>query len=55
MSVEKLVLKTVTGGELTITLDKENEFEFYVYNGEDIYTWLDRSQAHLLMLYLQEH
>lgn len=54
MSVKQLALKPVIGDEIQVTYDG-HEFEFYLGEVERSYTWLDRNQAHMLLLYLQEH
>lgn len=54
MSVKELILKPEIGDEVKVTLNGK-EFEFDLGEHERSYLWLDRSQAHLLMLYLQEH
>lgn len=61
MSVEKLELKSPANADIAIEASG-NEFEIVVgmISEEDgarseSVVYLDRSQAHLLMLYLQEH
>lgn len=53
MSVKELNLTTAQDIKVKVKFDgREFEFEFDI---DRSYVWLDRSQAHLLMLYLQEH
>lgn len=54
MSAKELEIITAHGYKIKISKDK-NEFEFEVDYDDTIWFWLDHSQAHLLMLYLQEH
>lgn len=51
----KLELITDQGSEINIEFKENREFEFEINNGDIVWFWLDRSQANLLMLYLQEH
>jgi hypothetical protein len=57
MSVERLVLNDVQK-EIKMYVDKgkDDKFNFMsVENGKTIWLIIDRNQAHILMLYLQQH
>jgi hypothetical protein len=60
MSVKELKLVGINKMNCNIqTVEKDGfidfEFEFSDRNNHGSYLYLDRNQAHLLMLYLQEH
>lgn len=54
MGAKELTLKPEIGDEVKVTHDGK-EFEFCLGDYERSYLWLDRNQAHMLLLYLQEH
>jgi hypothetical protein len=54
MGVGKLVLNPEIGHEIEVTHDGK-EFEFDLGPHERSHVWLDRTQAHMLLLYLKEH
>lgn len=53
MNVEKLILKTPMGTKFGFSCD--NQKDLWITVNETHQYVIDRSQAHLLMLYLQEH
>ena len=53
MSVQELLLIDSIGNEIEIKF-KDNEFELKLPY-ETPYVWLNRNQAHLLKLWLEEH
>ena len=54
MGVKELILKPEIVDEIKVTNDGK-EFEFDLGYHERSHVWLDRMQAHMLFLYLQEH
>lgn len=54
MSVKELKLHPTIGEAIAIIRDRDG-FEIYLGEHERSHVWLDRSQAHLLYLYLKEH
>ena len=57
MSVKVLKITTLQGHKIEVSADSYGygEFEFKIQDDEITYCWLSRNDAHLLMLYLQEH
>lgn len=55
MSVNELCIITDQKHVIKVIKKVDGEFEFEIFDDQPIWFWLNRSQAHMLMLWLQEH